>query len=106
MAKRESTTTFDVVIIGGGVIGSSIAYHFSNDGFDGRIAVFEKDPTYEFSSTTLSAGGVREQFSTEVNIRISQHSIKFYERFDEVMAVNGEKAHANFRQQCPPGGPS
>jgi glycine/D-amino acid oxidase-like deaminating enzyme len=99
MAKRESTTTFDVVIIGGGIIGSSIAYHLANDGFNGRIAVFEKDPTYEFSSTTLSAGGVREQFSTEVNIRISQYSIEFYEKFDEVMAVNGEKAHADFRQR-------
>jgi glycine/D-amino acid oxidase-like deaminating enzyme len=99
MAKRESTTTFDVVIIGGGIIGSSIAYHLANDGFNGRIAVFEKDPTYEFSSTTLSAGGVREQFSTEVNIRISQYSIDFYEKFDEVMALNGEKAHADFRQR-------
>jgi glycine/D-amino acid oxidase-like deaminating enzyme len=99
MAKREHTPTFDVVIIGGGIIGSSIAYHLANDGFPGQIAVFEKDPTYELSSTTLSAGGVREQFSTEVNIRISQYSIAFYEKFDEVMAVNGEKAHADFRQQ-------
>ncbi len=63
------------------------------------VAVFEKDPTYEFSSTTLSAGGVREQFSTEVNIRISQYSIDFYEKFDERMEVNGEKAHAEFRQR-------
>jgi glycine/D-amino acid oxidase-like deaminating enzyme len=99
MGKRENTTTFDVVIVGGGIIGSSIAYHLANDGFNGRIAVFEKDPTYEFSSTTLSAGGVREQFSTEVNIRISQYSIEFYEKFDEVMTVDGEKAHADFRQR-------
>jgi FAD-dependent oxidoreductase domain-containing protein 1 len=99
MAEQESTRIFDVMIIGGGVMGSSIAYHLVDDGFKGRIAVFEKDPTYEFSSTALSAGGVREQFSTEVNIRISQYSIGFYEKFDERMAVNGEKAHAEFRQQ-------
>jgi FAD-dependent oxidoreductase domain-containing protein 1 len=99
MAKQENTRIFDVLIIGGGVMGSSIAYHLVNDGFKGRIAVFEKDPTYEFSSTALSAGGVREQFSTEVNIRISQYSIGFYEKFDELMEVNGEKAHAEFRQQ-------
>ena len=57
-------SNYDVLIIGGGVIGSSIAYNLMNDGFNGRVAVFEKDPTYEFSSTTLSAGGIRRQFST------------------------------------------
>ncbi len=91
--------TFDILIIGGGIMGSSIAYHLKKDGFEGTVAIFEKDSTYEFSSTTLSAGGVREQFSTEVNIRISQYSIDFYEKFDEAMAVNGEKAHAEFRQR-------
>lgn len=93
------SSRFDVLIIGGGIMGSSIAYHLKKDGFEGTVAVFEKDSTYEFSSTTLSAGGVREQFSTEVNIRISQYSIDFYEKFDEAMAVNGEKAHAEFRQR-------
>ncbi len=90
---------FDVLIVGGGIMGSSIAYNLMNDGFDGTVAVFEKDPTYEFSSTALSAGGIRLQFSTEVNIRISQYSVDFYEKFDDVMAVNGEKAHAEFRQR-------
>jgi glycine/D-amino acid oxidase-like deaminating enzyme len=99
MTQQDGSRTFDVIIIGGGIMGSSIAYHLANDGFPGRMAVFEKDSTYEFSSTTLSAGGVREQFSTEVNIRISQYSIDFYEKFDEAMAVNGEKAHAEFRQR-------
>jgi FAD-dependent oxidoreductase domain-containing protein 1 len=91
--------TIDTLIIGGGVMGSSIAYHLANDGFPGRIAVFEKDPTYEFSSTALSAGGVRQQFSTGVNIRISNYSIDFYEKFDEIMAVDGERAHSEFRQR-------
>ena len=99
MAEQEIPRNFDVIIIGGGIMGSSVAYHLANDGFGGRIAVFEKDPTYEFSSTTLSAGGVREQFSTAVNIRISRYSIDFYEKFDERMAVDGEKAHAEFRQR-------
>jgi len=99
MAQQDGSRTFVIIVIGGGIMGSSIAYHLANDGFPGRIAVFEKDPTYEFSSTTLSAGGVREQFSTEVNIRISQYSIGFYEQFDERMEVHGEKAHAEFHQR-------
>lgn len=63
------------------------------------MAVFEKDPTYEFSTTTLSAGGIRRQFSTDVNIRISQYGVRFYERFDKIMAVDGESAHAEFQQR-------
>lgn len=93
------SSTYDVLIIGGGVMGSSIAYNLMNDEFDGTVAVFEKDPTYEFSSTTLSAGGIRRQFSTDVNIRISQYGIQFYEKFDETMAIDGERAYAEFKQQ-------
>jgi len=46
----------------------------------------------------LSVGGIRRQFSTEVNIRISQYGIRFYEAFDEAMVVDGEKAYAEFKQ--------
>ena len=81
---------YDIVIIGGGIMGSSIAYNLANDGFDGSILVIEKDRTYEFSTTTLSAGGVREQFSLPENIRISQYGVKVFEDFDELMAVDGE----------------
>ncbi len=93
------SSQYDVLIIGGGIMGSSTAYNLMNDGFRGRVAVFEKDPNYEFSSTTLSAGGIRRQFSTEVNIRISQYGIEFYDNFDEAMAVDGEKAHAEFQRR-------
>ncbi len=90
---------YDVLIVGGGVMGSSIAYNLMNDEFDGTVAVFERDPTYEFASTTLSAGGIRRQFSTEVNVRISQYGVQFYEAFDESMAVDGERAHAEFQRR-------
>ncbi len=89
---------YDIVVIGGGVIGSSISYNLVNDGFDGRILVIEKDPSYEFASTTLSAGGVREQFSLHENIKISQYSLDIFEGFDDVMALDGDKAHAEFKQ--------
>ncbi len=88
---------FDILIIGGGVMGSSIAYHLVNDGFKGRIAVFEKDPTYERSSTTLSAGGIRRQFSTEVNVRMSQYSLSTFQKFGELMEVKGERPEIEFK---------
>ncbi|MDI7260567.1 MAG: FAD-binding oxidoreductase [Thermodesulfobacteriota bacterium] len=89
--------TFDIIVVGGGVIGSSIAYNLANDGFDGRIAVFEKDPTYERSSTGLSVGGIRRQFSTEVNVRLSQYSLTFYKEFGERMEIEGERPEIDFK---------
>ena len=84
---------FDILIVGGGVIGSSVAYHLLNDGLDGTLAVLEKDPSYEFASTPRSMGGIRQQFTTEINIRICQYSIEAIERFDEEMALDGEPPH-------------
>jgi glycine/D-amino acid oxidase-like deaminating enzyme len=69
---------YDITVIGGGIIGSSIAYNLANDGFDGKILVIEKDPSYEFASTSLSAGGVREQFSLPKNIKISQYGLNIF----------------------------
>lgn len=88
---------FDLIIIGGGVMGSSIAYHLASDGFKGRLAVFEKDPTYEKASTVLSVGGIRRQFSTEVNVRICQYSLSFFKEFGERMEVEGERPEIDFK---------
>jgi glycine/D-amino acid oxidase-like deaminating enzyme len=89
---------YDIVVIGGGIMGSSISYNLANDGFNGKILVIEKDPTYEFASTTLSAGGVREQFSLPENIKISQYGLEIFEHFDEIMDLDGDPAHAEFKQ--------
>jgi glycine/D-amino acid oxidase-like deaminating enzyme len=88
---------FDVLIIGGGVIGASIAYHLLNDGLDGTVGIIEKDSSYEFASTPRSVGGIRQQFSTEVNIRACLYSVAAFERFDEEMAVDDEPAHCEYR---------
>ncbi|MGD8741217.1 MAG: FAD-dependent oxidoreductase, partial [Desulfobacterales bacterium] len=88
---------FDVLIIGGGVIGASIAYHLLQDGLDGTVGILEKDPSYEFASTPRSLGGIRQQFSTEVNIKACLYSVAAFERFDEEMTVDGEPAHCAFR---------
>lgn len=73
----------DVVIIGAGVVGTSIAYHLAQKGCR-NVLVLERN-TIASGSTGLSVGGMRHQFSTEINIRLSQESIKFYEQFAEVM---------------------
>jgi FAD-dependent oxidoreductase domain-containing protein 1 len=88
---------YDILIVGGGVIGSSIAYHLLKDALAGTVAIFEKDPSYEYATTSRSVGGVRQQFSTIVNILIGLYSIKIFEQFDEEMEIDGEKAHAEFR---------
>ncbi|MCO5091811.1 FAD-binding oxidoreductase [Bosea sp. (in: a-proteobacteria)] len=81
----------DVVICGGAAIGSSVACHLAADpGFSGRVVVIEKDPTYRFSASALSAASIRQQFSSPVNIRISLHGIAFLRHVGEHLAVDGE----------------
>jgi FAD-dependent oxidoreductase domain-containing protein 1 len=81
----------DVVIAGGAVMGSSIAYHLaSNPDFRGSITVVEPDPTYQRSASALSAGSIRQQFSSPVNIRISLHGIGFLRGIAEHLAVDDD----------------
>ncbi|WP_099157901.1 NAD(P)/FAD-dependent oxidoreductase [Virgibacillus ndiopensis] len=89
----------DIIIIGGGVIGSSVAFNLLNDGYNGEITVFEKDTIYEFSSTPRSAGGIRQLFTTAINIQISRYSLKKYKSFPEDMAINGERTEIYFKQR-------
>jgi sarcosine oxidase, subunit beta len=76
--------TADVVIIGGGVMGASTAYHLALRG-QKNILLLEKDEFFGQGATGRCAGGVRYQFSTEVNIRLSLQSLPMLERFkDEI----------------------
>lgn len=87
----SASETADVVICGGGAIGSSVAYHLAADpGFSGRVVVVEKDPTYRYSASALSAASIRQQFSSAVNIRVSLHGIAFLRSIGEHLAVEGE----------------
>lgn len=82
----------DVVICGGAVIGSSVAYHLAADpGFSGKVVVVEKDPTYRFSASALSAASIRQQFSSAVNIRISLFGIDFLRNIGRHLAADGEE---------------
>ncbi|MFM1651810.1 NAD(P)/FAD-dependent oxidoreductase [Brevibacillus sp. B_LB10_24] len=91
--------TADLIIIGGGVIGSSVAYNLLHDGYTGKILVFEKDKIYEYSSTPRSAGGIRQLYTTDINIQLSRFSLQVYKDFPETMALDGEPAKIDFKQR-------
>jgi sarcosine oxidase subunit beta len=87
------TETADVVIIGGGIVGSSIAYHLTNAGCT-DVLIVEREPQQGMGSTAKSMGGVRAQFATPINIRMSLYSIDLFSRFEEVTGhTAGYKPH-------------
>ncbi len=88
-----------VVIIGGGVIGSSIAYHLTRHlGFDGSVVVIERDPAYARASSALSASSIRVQFSTPVNIALSQFGLEFLKAAETDLAVDGSGPALGLRE--------
>ena len=79
----------DVVVIGGGVMGSSVAYQLKSDpAFSGSVTVIERDPTYATASSALSASSIRQQFSTPLNIHLSRFGIGFLRRAHELLGVD------------------
>ena len=92
-----TTQTFDVVIVGGAAVGSSVAYFLTHDlGFTGSVAVIERDPTYAQAATTLSAASIRQQFSTPENIRMSGFGMSF---FRDLKTRFGAEADISFRER-------
>jgi len=87
-----------IVIIGGGVIGSSIAYHLKTRDAGSDVVVVERDPTYQHASSRLAMGGIRQQFSSKANIQLAQHSVRFYQRFDAAVGPF-ETGPINFQQR-------
>jgi FAD-dependent oxidoreductase domain-containing protein 1 len=94
----SSMDTADVVIVGGGIVGSAAAYFLSTDAaFRGRrIVIVERDPGYRDCSTARSAGGIRQQFSTPENIALSQFTLSLFRRLKTVF---GAEADVAFREQ-------
>jgi FAD-dependent oxidoreductase domain-containing protein 1 len=87
----------DVVIVGGAIIGSSVAtFLASRPDFDGRIVVVERDTTFRTSSTTLSAASIRLQFSTPLNVEISRFGVDLIKHPDRYLAVDGEVPNVDF----------
>src|SRR6266699_6666293 len=85
-----------IAIIGGGVIGSSIAYYLALAGHAADVVVIEPDPTYEFAATPRATGGIRQLFTVPENIRMAQYGHEIYGQFETLMAVGGDPAPIDF----------
>ena len=86
----SSSRNYDVVIVGGGVVGSSIAYHLAKLA-PRRILVIERDNTYRLASLSLSAGGIRQQFSLPENIKMCIYGAEFVKAAKTELVVSGQE---------------
>lgn len=80
-----------VVVVGGGVIGSSIAYFLRSSDPSVAVTVIERDPSYARSSSALSAASIRQQFSTPLSIEMSLYGIEFLRGIGAYLEVDGAK---------------
>lgn len=89
--------TADVVIIGGGVVGTSVALHLRQLGVN-RVLVVERDLTYSRASSSLAFGGIRQAYSSPINVALARASLAFFRTFDARVAAIGHGARIGFDQ--------
>ena len=85
-----------LVIVGGAIMGSFAAWSLRREGFSGEITVIEKDPSYRFCSTALSAAAIRTQFGTPVNIQMSLFGVDFFRKIKQSF---GPAADIGYREE-------
>ena len=85
-SQSPQHSTYDVIIVGGAIMGASTAWWLTETpDFTGRVLVVERDPTYENTSTMTTTSGIRQQFSADLNIRISQFAADFIQNLRRYM---------------------
>jgi len=95
-----SNKSYDVLVVGGGIIGSCVAYNLVSLSPGLKIAVVDRDFTYEKSSSTLSLCNIRSVgFSLQQNILLALETLKILNNFEEEMTVDGEKPSISFRPE-------
>ena len=95
----KSNQTYDVIITGGGIMGSATAYYLTKMHPGLKVTVVERDPTYTRASTTLSLCNVRIQFSLKENIQISLYAFQVLERFEDEMSVDDSQPSIFFHRE-------
>ena len=99
MSQPALKPSYDVVIAGGGAVGSAAAYFLAaSPDFSGSILVVERDWTYSRAATALSSASIRHQFSNPLNVRISQFGTDFIRHFADHCAVGSEQPDLAFRE--------
>ncbi|MEM7075809.1 MAG: FAD-binding oxidoreductase [Pseudomonadota bacterium] len=91
LQRYPSFESYDVVIVGGAIMGSAAAWYLSHStGFDGRILVVERDMSFEKTSTAHTTSCIRQQFSLPLNIEISQYAAQFIENLSDYMGEDAD----------------
>lgn len=96
---QAAKTSYDVVIVGGAVVGSATAFFLAtNPDFMGSILVIERDWSYARSATALSSSSIRHQFSNAINVKVSQFGTEFIREFNRHVAVDDDTPEIGFHE--------
>src|SRR5205085_8883703 len=83
LVNGDGMPEFDLVIIGGGIIGGSTLYHLSKLGYKGKVVILEREDALSKGSTAFSAGGFRNIWTTPINMKLTSYSIQRLAHFRE-----------------------
>jgi len=98
MASQHKS--YDVIIVGGAIMGSAVAWFLSNNrDFTGSILVIERDLSYSTAATALSVSGIRHQYSNAINVRISQYGTDFIRHFQKNLGNDADVPPISFEER-------